>query len=87
MLGLVCAEETGRLDLGGRASGELLVEADDSLQPDGIGVHADGLGIIALHRQHILALLSLPIRPVRWPSMMPIFSPSHSLSRSHSISC
>lgn len=35
--GLVAAEKTGGLDLGGRAPGELLVKVDDALHAEGIG--------------------------------------------------
>ena len=45
MLGLVPAEEAGRLDFGGGASRELLVETDDTLHADGIGSGADGLSL------------------------------------------
>lgn len=41
--GLVAAEETLGLDLGGGTSGEFLVEADDTLHANGIGSRANGL--------------------------------------------
>ena len=43
VLSLVATEEAAGLDLGGGASGELLVEADDALHAKGIGGGADGL--------------------------------------------
>lgn len=43
VLGLVSAEETLSLDLGGGTSGELLVEADDTLHADSIRSSANGL--------------------------------------------
>jgi hypothetical protein len=43
VLGLVSAEETLSLDLGGGTSGELLVEADDTLHADSIRSGANGL--------------------------------------------
>lgn len=44
VLGLVSAEETLSLDLGGGTSGKLLVEADDTLHADSIRSGANGLG-------------------------------------------
>lgn len=43
MLGLVPTEDTSGLDLGSRSSGQLLVEVDNALHRDGIGVGADRL--------------------------------------------
>ena len=43
VLSLVATEEAAGLDLGGGASGELLVEADDALHAEGVGGGADGL--------------------------------------------
>jgi hypothetical protein len=43
VLGLVSAEETLSLDLGGGTSGKLLVEADDTLHADSIRSGANGL--------------------------------------------
>ena len=40
---LVLAEDAGGLDLGGGTSGELLVEADDTLHADSIRSSANGL--------------------------------------------
>lgn len=45
VLRLVAAQDTGSLDLGGRASGQLLVEVDDALHCDSIGVGAESLNI------------------------------------------
>lgn len=46
MLGLVSAEKTGGLDLGGGSSREFLVEADNALHAEGIGGSADCLVFI-----------------------------------------
>lgn len=43
MLGLVAAEKTLGLNLGGGATGELLVETDDALHAQGIGSGSDRL--------------------------------------------
>jgi hypothetical protein len=43
VLGLVSAEETLSLDLGGGTSRKLLVETDDTLHADGIRSGANGL--------------------------------------------
>lgn len=45
MLGLVAAEKTGGLNLGGGASGKLFVEADNTLHTEGIGGSAKCLYI------------------------------------------
>lgn len=41
--GLVAAEKTLGLDLGSGTTGELLVEADDTLHTQGVGSSANGL--------------------------------------------
>jgi hypothetical protein len=46
VLGLVAAEEAGRLDLGGGAARELFVEVDHPLHPDSIGSRSDCLRTI-----------------------------------------
>lgn len=43
MLGLVTTEDTSGLDLGGGSLGQLLVEVDDALHRDGVGVGTDRL--------------------------------------------
>ena len=43
VLGLVSAEKTGGLDLGGRSTGQLLVEVDDTLHAQSIRVGANCL--------------------------------------------
>lgn len=43
VLGLVAAEEAGRLDLRGGTAGQLLVEVDHPLHSDSIGVGSKGL--------------------------------------------
>ena len=43
VLVLVTTDEALGLDLGGGATGKLLVEVDDALHADGIGGGADGL--------------------------------------------
>ena len=43
VLGLVPAEETGSLHLGGGSSGELLVEVDNPLHAQSIGVGSNRL--------------------------------------------
>lgn len=43
MLGLVATEKTLGLNLGGGATGELLVETDDALHAQSIGGGTDGL--------------------------------------------
>ena len=44
VLGLVAAQDTRGLDLGGRATRELLVEIDDALHLSGVRSARDGLG-------------------------------------------
>lgn len=46
VLGLVLAQDSSSLDLGGRASGQLLVEGDDTLHGDAIGVGAKCLDVV-----------------------------------------
>lgn len=45
VLGLVTTENSSSLDLGGRSLGKLLVEVDDALHRDGVGVGTDRLCI------------------------------------------
>lgn len=48
MLGLVATEEARRLDLGGGAAGQLLVEVDHPLHPDSIRVGSKGLSHVSV---------------------------------------
>lgn len=48
MLVLVTSEKTLGLNLGGSATGELLVEVDDTLHADGIGGSANSLELVRM---------------------------------------
>lgn len=48
VLGLVSAQNAGGLDVGGGATGKLLVEVDDALHGDAIGVGANRLLLVKL---------------------------------------
>lgn len=53
VLGLVAAEEAGRLDLGGGAAGQLLVEVNYPLHPDSIRVGSKGLLHVSVPSQQL----------------------------------
>lgn len=73
VLGLVAAQNTGGLDLGGGASGKLLVEVDDALHRNAVGVGAKGLYIaiislvnppaVKVGRSPVTRVLLLPSSP------------------------
>ena len=63
VLGLVSAEKTGGLDLRGGATGELLVEVDDTLHADSIGGGANRLESAALARYPFHGIRGAPSSP------------------------
>lgn len=67
--GLVAAEKTSGLDLGGRAPGELLVKVDDALHAEGIGG-----GTNSLHGSNCQPVSSsvLVSRSPRFPDLPPV---------------
>lgn len=73
VLGLVTAEDALSLDLGGRATGQFLVEVHNALHADSIGSSANGLFdslASSISRTSVTSFGSIVSFPLIWPSSL-----------------